>query len=231
MRFFFPFLLVVLEKIYIFAPVNKYLQIGHSAENWHSFMRRLKNAIFVFLICVSAITAGAQSKLYLAGPFNYYGMNGFSDKWELTSEDEVFYQGTFSIPEDKLIFNIVDYENSDNYKIYGSSAREGNRVHVEFTETGGVYKCEMKFAGSGDWASEGWPGGEVTFSIDFAQAPPVIAVSTLINPKPGNDEVGVERVAANSEECETYNLRGVRQPRGSLTPGIYIENGKKIIKN
>ena len=194
-------------------------------------MRRLKTAIFVSLLCVSAFTAGAQSKLYLAGPFNYYGMNGFSDKWELTSEDEMFYQGTFNIPEDKLIFNIVEYENSDNYKIFGSSAREGNRVPVELTETDGVYKCEMTFAGSGDWASEGWPGGEVTFSIDFAAAPPVIAVSTTINPKPGNDDDGVDRITANSTESETYNLQGVRQPRESLTPGIYIQNGKKFIKN
>ena len=195
-------------------------------------MKRLAQILLSFIFCAVAFNAGAQGKIYLAGPFNFYGfMGSFSEKWEMTSEDGIVYQGTFNIPADKLIFNITDYTDEDHYKIFGSSAREGNRVYFDFTETDGVYSAEMRYGGSGDWAYEEWPGGEVSFSIDFGSALPVVSISTSMNPDPEDEGSGVETIGMENRNSPVYNLEGVKVDQEPLAPGLYISNGKKFIKH
>lgn len=193
---------------------------------------RVRIAIASALICVSALTAGAQSRMYLAGPFNYYGMNGFSDKWELSSTDNTLYTGTFNIPEDKLIFDIVEYFDDDTYKIFGSSAREGSRVYIALEEIDGLFTTQVQYAGQGDWCVEDWPGGEVTFSIDFAQAPPKVTMTTLINPETGEPaDSGIEAIPSEGRNDTYYNLQGIPVSKEEMTPGIYINNNHKFIKH
>lgn len=195
-------------------------------------MRKITLFLLSLVFCAMAFDASAQGKIYLAGPFNFYGfMGSFSEKWEMTSEDGIVYKGTFNIPADKLIFNITDYTDEDHYKIFGSSAREGNRVYFDFTETDGLYSAEMQYGGSGDWAYEEWPGGEVSFSIDFGSALPVVSIFTSVNPDPENGENGVETIGVEDRISPVYNLQGVKVQQQPLAPGLYISNGKKFIKH
>lgn len=190
--------------------------------------RKLITGMAALAFSMLFFTARAEGKVYLSGPFNYYGfMGSFSEKWELTSEDGIVYTGTFLIPSDKLIFNITDYEDEDHYTIFGSSAREGSRVQFKFEETPeGQYTADMRYAGSGDWAYEGWPGGEVTFTIDFGATPPEVNVLTWINPSTGESS-GVRTVGADGE-ATVFSLQGVPQKARDARNGIFIVDGRKV---
>lgn len=196
-------------------------------------MKHISSLLLAVSLLFSVFSAKAvEGGVYLSGPFNYYGMTGFSDKWELTSEDGDVYTGTFDIPSEKLIFNITNYIEDGNYTIFGSRAREGSRVSFEFEEGDGCFEASMAYAGEGDWAWEDWPGGAVTFRIDLSLETPVVTVTTFVNPMTGEiigDDTGIDMIINNEAELKIYNLQGIRVSPEDLKSGLYIVNGKKII--
>lgn len=170
-----------------------------------------------------------EGRVCLGGPFNYYGMMGFSEKWELTTEDGNLYQGTFNIPADKLIFCFYDSVDEDHFAIYGAPGRDGSRTSFSFEEQNGIFSSVLQVSGMGDWAVEDWPGGEVSFAIDFGQVPETVYVSTTVNPYPSDDN-GVESIAGMEDDAPVYNLQGVRIDGTPTQPGLYIIKGKKVFK-
>lgn len=163
--------------------------------------------------------------IYLACPLNYFGLMGYSDKWQLATEDNMVYKGTFTIPAERLDFYIVEVFEGDTQKIYGSKAREGGRVQIKFEEIDGLYISEQTYAGEGDWAFEDWPGGELSFEINFMDVPPTVVVSTMVNPY--GEENGVAPVAEENRRVKAYNLQGLPVDPSARSKGIYIVNGKK----
>lgn len=193
-------------------------------------MKKLFFAVIILSAIFSSLSAGAvDGKIYLACPSNYFGFMGFSDKWELTSEDGNLYTGTFTIPADKLDFYIEDYSGEGNYTIYGSSAREGSRVYFTFQNSEDEYSASLECAGQGDWAFEDWPGGQLTFSIDLGEEPPVVTVSTTVNPETGEETNSVVEIISGTPEDAVYNLQGIKVDKENLSQGFYIKN-KKIIR-
>ena len=197
-------------------------------------MKIFTSLAFSLLLLFIAVNARAddqaEARMYLAGPFNYYGMVGFSDKWELTSEDGNLYTGTFTIPADKLIFNFVEYVDEDHYTIFGSRAREGSRILFNFTDENSLFTAELEYGGQGDWAFEDWPGGEVSFEIDFNFAPPAVFVYTEIDPETGESTSGIGQTALEAPADNViYNLQGIPVKSDNLPRGLYILNGKKLL--
>ena len=181
-------------------------------------------------LAASAFATEPSGKLYLSGPFNYYGfMGSFSEKWELkkVSEDANIYSGSFNIPADKLIFNITDFTDEDTYHIYGSKVREGNRVNFDFIEEEGEFTAELTYEGSGDWSYPEWPGGLIIFEIDMDAENPVVTLSTNINPETG--EAGIKMIFNGESDKPIYDLKGNRVNLSDAKNGIYILNGKKVI--
>lgn len=193
-------------------------------------MNKRSGFVIILITMLHFLTAGAvDGKIYLACPSNYFGFMGFSDKWEMTSEDGELYTGAFIIPADKLDFYIEDYVGEGNYTIYGSSAREGSRQRFNFTEENGEYRAMFESVGQGDWAFEEWPGGQLTFSIDFGKEPPVVTVSTTVNPETGEETNSIGEIINATPEDAVYNLQGIKVDKENLSPGFYIKN-KKIIR-
>lgn len=179
------------------------------------------------LLLLSSSAFAVEGRIYLAGPFNYYGFVGFSDQWELSSSDGTVYTGTFFIPADKLIFCFYDFVAEGDYAIYGSSAREGNRIPMKFEQADGVFSASVESMGQGDWAYEDFPGGEVSFTIDFGLEYPQVSVVTSVDLM--GEENGIATVEDLQEEELFFTIDGQKVAPAQSRPGFFVSKGKKVL--
>ena len=155
---------------------------------------------------------------FIRGPFNGYDPDDdfFSALFPVEDENGV-YQGAINIPEGEFAVNFL----APNGMIYIPAALATEEI--EFAD--GVFESFMDYAyEEGDdliyWVCTDWVGGYVNVTIDANEG-------TIKFELPG--ESGVASMGA-AEETVVYNLQGIRVAPEKAQKGIFIVNGKKVVK-
>lgn len=183
----------------------------------------------LFAIALAALASGqafvshamdVEGKVFLGcnGNANNFGLVGFTEKWELTSEDGVVYTGTFDFMKSENLqfsFYIVDadYDADGVCPVdYGNFIQVGPGKPGRFTvvntgfyeKYGYFYNDDLLFnngeIGDGAWQLPstddadgnkqlGWNGGSITFTVDFSGELPKVAMETYYDPATGNYSV------------------------------------------
>ena len=206
----------------------------------------MKKSFTAFLsslfICSTFLCAGAtdiKGKLFLGcnGNKNNFGLTGFTRDWQLSTDDGIVYTGTFEfLPVENLQFCFYEVDadfdtegvcpvEPGNFTIYGPGRPDRfSIVNIGFDEGDGYDYIDegLTFTGDGAWQITDWPGGSISFTVDFSkEESQVTAITTAYA------EAGVEIVEADGHTV-IYDLLGRRINNPSR--GIYIVNGTKLLK-
>ena len=190
------------------------------------------------IMCSSLFTAQAADiagNLFLGcnGNRNNFGLTGFTRDWQLSTDDGIVYTGTFEfLPVENLQFCFYDVkaEYNDegicpvepgNFKIYGPGRPDRfSVINIGFDEGDGYDYIDegLTFTGDGAWQITDWPGGSISFTVDFSkEESQVTAITTAYV------EAGVE-MTKTDDETVIFDLQGRRVQNPEK--GLYIVNGR-----
>lgn len=172
---------------------------------------------------ILSVEEGPFDGFYLIGAFNNYTP---SNDWVLLPTDNTEENGVYvaevEIPEDQFSFNIMNAIGM-YFVPEDPETSEGATVEVEFTDD--VYTGNAINAFFGEetcyWTVPGWEGGKVQISLDSNTTELTITVL---------EYSGVSKVVAAEGNEVIYNLNGMRVDGQKALKGIFIVNGKKVVK-
>lgn len=189
-----------------------------------------------------AYAAEGEGKIFLGcnGNRNNFGLTGFTREWQLAETEPGVFAGSFSfLPVEALQFCFYEVEadydaegvcpvEADNFTIYGPG-RPGrfSTMNIGFDESAiGWFVDEgLTFTGDGAWQITDWPGGAITFTVDFNKEESQVSLFTEVNPDGSGIPAGIGAVAPAEEgEAVCYDLQGRRIARPER--GLFIREGK-----
>ena len=161
--------------------------------------------------------------VYLIGVPNDNTQN--NPEWGLRANEDNSnqYTGEFYIPAGEFKFY---------FSYWGMPLVPASGDSSTITFVDGKFEGQMTIGSVSYWECPDWEGGNVTLTIDIdtANGGGVLTITS------GNDSNGIDSlVEFNASKAQSiYNLKGIKIPENTdisnLPKGLYIINGKKVIK-
>ena len=160
-----------------------------------------------------------MNEFYVVGSFNGWDQTEEGGRIELVEGDEGVYTGKITL-EANAEFKIITPSVDGGWIWFGGV--DENQVGY-FLVNEGLLDNPISLIDGANFRI--WEAGKYTISV----MEPAKGLNEPIVMVIAKDVTGIDNIAVDSQSNEWYNLNGQKLNGKPVTPGIYINGGKKVI--